>query len=735
MAAEADAPAGMRPGKSWIAALQRLRGQAVRRLSWGVADQAMSSLTNFAVSIYVVRALGATQFGAFSLAYVTYGFALNASRGLATDPLMVRFSGTDVATWRRAVADCTGTAAAVGLVAGLGVLAASALLHSTAQAAFIALGLTLPGLLLQDSWRYSFFALGRGSQAFLNDTIWALALLPALVLLQVTHRGNVFWYVFAWGASAFVAAAAGPLQARVIPRLKGPKAWLSRHRDLGARYFAENSANSASNQLRAYGIGLILGLAAVGVVQAANTLMGPFMVIFFGMSLVTVPEAARVLRRSPRHLPLFCLLVSAGLALMGLAWGVVLLVALPRGLGSLLLGHIWRPVYPLLLPLTISIMGGCVIAGAGAGLHALGLARRSLRSMIFSSVVYVVCCLAGAATGGAIGTVRGAALATWIGALVWWWQLRLGMRESSKTYAADGWFRPGRPTGRHRSLPASALMPSPDLTLTMPIPAVRDDATPAPPATAPPSSPASPAPPAGQQPPDRTTNGRPLPQVPAEPARRARRPVARASLITGAVALLTMAAAAGWILTHKPAGTRDNAGAQARATAPAQAPATAPAQAPATAAPAQALKPVKAVSFDPYGDGQGENSKLAALAIDASPATAWHTDWYTSARFGSLKPGTGLLLDMGHEVTITSVRLRLGSAGGADFQLRVGGTASSLKDLPAVARETGAGGQVRLRLTAPAHGRYVLVWFTKLPPDASGTFQASVASIRLRGQT
>ena len=28
----------------------------------------------------------------------------------------------------------------------------------------MALGLTLPGLMLQDSWRFAFFALGRGSQ-------------------------------------------------------------------------------------------------------------------------------------------------------------------------------------------------------------------------------------------------------------------------------------------------------------------------------------------------------------------------------------------------------------------------------------------------------------------------------------------------------------------------------------------------------------------------------------------
>ena len=60
----------------------RLVRQASRRLSWGVADQAMSSVSNFAVNIYIARTLGAAQYGAFALAYVTYGFALNASRGL-----------------------------------------------------------------------------------------------------------------------------------------------------------------------------------------------------------------------------------------------------------------------------------------------------------------------------------------------------------------------------------------------------------------------------------------------------------------------------------------------------------------------------------------------------------------------------------------------------------------------------------------------------------------------------
>ena len=443
------------PGKRRTAASWRLTRQAGRRLSWGIADQAVSSLTNFAVNIYIVRDLGAVQYGAFALAYVTYGFALQASRGLATDPLLVRFSGTDVPTWRRAVASCTGTAAATGLVTGACVLAAAVFLGGPTRLAFLALGLTLPGLLLQDSWRFAFFALGRGGQAFLNDMVWAAAPAVALVVLRFTGHANVFWFVFAWGAAAAAGAAVGPLQARVVPRLLATREWLSRQRDLGPRYLLEGTSNSAAAQLRNYGVGFILGLAAVGYLQAASTLMGPFQVIIYGMGLVALPEAVRILHRSPRHLPLFCVLLSIALTLLGLTWGVTLLVALPRGLGAWLLGPIWRPSYALVLPTTLFVMGGCASAGASTWMHALGAARRSLRAATMTAGLYLVGALIGALAGGVVGTMRGAAVATWIGALVYWWQLRIALRERSAPAAAAP-SRLQRPVGKHRKSPTRA---------------------------------------------------------------------------------------------------------------------------------------------------------------------------------------------------------------------------------------------------------------------------------------
>jgi O-antigen/teichoic acid export membrane protein len=419
-----------------------LSGQIARRLSWGVADQAVSSITNFAVSIYVARSLGAEQFGAFSLAYVTYPFVLNASRGLATDPLMVRFSAVDHRTWKRAVAQSGGVAALVGIAFGLVVLAVAMLLSGYARMAFLALGVSLPGLMLQDSWRFAFFALGRGGHAFLNDSIWAVTLIPGLLLVQHSGHANVFWFMLAWGMSATIGALVGPLQARVMPTLLGARDWLTKHRDLGIRFLAEGTATSAAQQLRSYAVGAILGLAAVGYVQAANTLMGPVMILLLGMGLVTTPEAARIVHRSPRRLIPFCFLVSMGLAAGGLVWGVVLEIVLPRGVGQWLLGDIWRPTYPLAIPQTLFVLGNCFLTGAQAGLHALGAAKRSLRAMVIQSGIYLVLGILGAYVDGATGAVLGTAISSWIGAVVWWWQLRAAVHQHNA--------QNGDPSPRHR---------------------------------------------------------------------------------------------------------------------------------------------------------------------------------------------------------------------------------------------------------------------------------------------
>ena len=148
---------------------------------------------------------------------------------------------------------------------------------------------------------------------------------------------------------------------------------------------------------------------------------------------------------------------------------------------------------------------------------------------------------------------------------------------------------------------------------------------------------------------------------------------------------------------------------------------------------AQALATASVAAFGPAGTADGDNPQLAALAVGGNAAQPWFSQWYATPQFGNLKAGTGLLLDMGHTVTVSSVRLSLVSHSGADLALRAGSKPEPAW-LPQVATASNAGGTVQFQLSAPVHVRYLLIWFTKLPPDTAGTYQASVYKIIVQGQ-
>jgi hypothetical protein len=145
------------------------------------------------------------------------------------------------------------------------------------------------------------------------------------------------------------------------------------------------------------------------------------------------------------------------------------------------------------------------------------------------------------------------------------------------------------------------------------------------------------------------------------------------------------------------------------------------------------LTPASIVAFGPGGTGTGDDPEGASLAAQASPASAWHTDWYATATFGGLQSGTGLLIDLGHAVALTSLRLMLGEQGGVGLELRAGDS-PVLADLPVVASAHDTGGSVQFQPAVPVRARYVLIWLTRLPADSSGTFQASIYDVRLAGQ-
>src|SRR5580693_783325 len=176
-------------------------------------------------------------------------------------------------------------------------------------------------------------------------------------------------------------------------------------------------------------------------------------------------------------------------------------------------------------------------------------------------------------------------------------------------------------------------------------------------------------------------------------------------------------------LTSKPA-TSASAAPTPSATAPAPAP---------TAA-VTALPIASAAGFGPGGLADGDNSRVASNAITRGAPGPWQSQWYATAQFGNLKQGTGLLLDLGRTATITSVRIDLASYQGANLQLRVGDTDGALSSLRVAAAADDVGGTVRLHLRSPQQARYVLIWFTLLPPNGAGQYQASVYHVVVNGR-
>jgi hypothetical protein len=408
--------------------VDRDRLRAAGQLGWGLSDQALSSLTNFGLSLMVAREVGTSQLGAFSLVFTTYLMALGISRSLNSDPLMVRYSAGSERSWREGAALTGGGAIGLGVVGGAACALVGWAIGGSLGGAFVVLGFSLPGLLLQDAWRYAFIAAGRSFQAFLNDLVWAVVLAPALAVIVVTGRASLVVFELAWGGAATIAALVGVAQAGFLPWPANPLVWWRRHRDLNSRYLGEFLATGGVTQLNAYGVSAVAGLGAVGTLRAGELGFGPVHVLFMGGSMVAVAEGARIVRRSPARLAHATFLLSATLSVVTALWGAVLYL-LPPTVGTQILGSTWHAAHSVAVPFTLVTVGLTASAGPQTGLRALAAARHGLRARLIAGPLTVGGTLTGALLGGAVGAAWGMAAGYWSGAAVWWWQYRIALQR------------------------------------------------------------------------------------------------------------------------------------------------------------------------------------------------------------------------------------------------------------------------------------------------------------------
>ncbi len=398
------------------------------RAGWGLADQALSSLTNFTLGVLIARTVGVEEFGAFSLAFLAYTLVMSVCRAYPMEPLTIRYSEAPDDAFRAGAAAAVGSVLAVGLASSLVLLLIGLVVKGGAGEAFLALAITMPGLLVQDAWRSMFFAWRKGRSAFANDLVWTVVMFPLLAVVIASGDRSVFWPTFVWGASATVAASFGWWQSRIRPNPRRARAWWHEHIDLGPRFITEVLARAAGGILSSYGIGVVAGLTTLGIIRAAQLVVGPVQIFFLGIGLIAVPEGVRALGFSRARLRRLAIRMSAVLMSLSAAWGLFVLL-LPHEIGVNFLGRSWDPAQLVLVPIILAQVAAVATAGPGMGLKTLAAARRSLRANAVISVAIVVLGVGGAAAWGTLGAAWGLAVAIALGAVIWWRSFAAAMHE------------------------------------------------------------------------------------------------------------------------------------------------------------------------------------------------------------------------------------------------------------------------------------------------------------------
>jgi len=380
-----------------------------------MADQALSSLSNVVVSIFVARSLSAEGFGAFGVAVAAYLLTIGTSRALIGEPLLSQHSEGSPADRRQLVPHMIGASIVAGAVAAVVVVSAGAIVGGASGAALTALALVIPLMLVQDCWRYAFI-IDRPGAAVAVDLAWLVGVCVAMPLAP--PQAGPAWFVVAWGLAAGLGSVVGWVvtpDAFVRPR---PAHWFADHREMAGRFLGEFVTGQAVAQCVLVGLGAIAGLGVFGAVRAAQVFFGPINTVHAGAYLALVPEGAQAIAR-PDRLRRLMVRASIGLACIAFCWMCIGMV-LPDRWGAELFGPTWAEASDLILPIGLTVVAGSLMTGGFAGVRSLGAASDSFRARLWTVPPLLVLPLVGAAVAAGEGYAAGLGAAQLASAAIWW---------------------------------------------------------------------------------------------------------------------------------------------------------------------------------------------------------------------------------------------------------------------------------------------------------------------------
>lgn len=374
---------------------------AMGRGTWVLIDQALSSASNFGVTVLVARSVSIGEFGTFGLVFAIGTLAMGVTRGAITQPLAIRFAT------RRAIdqsASALGATLIVAMPICLALGVASFGSGPQNQGSLLVFAMVLPLVLVQDTFRFVFIANGTPRQAALNDLIWCLVQTILLTVVVLSFEPTTPNFIVAWGVSGAVAAIFGGWQARALPAPRRGVTFLRRHADLGIRFAAEFLFQAGATQITILILALQVGTEGVGAVRGAQALLGIYFTVFMGGVIAATPEAARLIATRRAALPRALALLSFGLAILAVAFGGLLLL-LPHSVGEQLLGDTWQQARSLIAGTTAGMAAVGAGAGGFIGMRVLEDAKANLRVRVISGVLTIALGVMGAVVAQAEGAV------------------------------------------------------------------------------------------------------------------------------------------------------------------------------------------------------------------------------------------------------------------------------------------------------------------------------------------
>lgn len=396
----------------------------LRRASWNLVDQVVSSGTNAVLSFLVAREVSQSAFGGFAVAFTVFSLLVGASRALSSSPLGIRFSGAATKDFTAASSTAAGSALALGVAGGALCAVTGLALGGDVGEALLALGVVLPGLLVQDAWRYVFFAAARPAAAALNDAVWAVVQIGAVIALLVVGVSTAGPLVLAWGLAALAAALLGARQARTRPTLRGAPAWLRDHRDVTRYLLAEYGTLQGAQQGALLLIAVLGSLEAIGALRAVQVLLGPTTILAVAGFSFAIPEfSRRASTMTSRQWMQGASILSSVVAGLGAVWGLVFILA-PDALGSFLLGATWPDTSAILWPTVAGQFAAAMAVGPAAMLYAMERPRVTFAVHLVEAPLIVVGGVGGVLAAGAFGAACGFAIAFWAVLPVIWSRFR-----------------------------------------------------------------------------------------------------------------------------------------------------------------------------------------------------------------------------------------------------------------------------------------------------------------------